>query len=104
VSSEHLFVLVVRHISELIDSESVVDAVLLIVGGIVVVVLLEEGESVVIFLFGAISSVVFGNEVNESLLGLADGVDGKEVGARDWGINVQQGKGGNSASNGDGTY
>jgi len=73
------------------------------VGGIGVVVLLEDGESVVVFLFGAIGSVVLGNEVDEGLFGFVDGVHGKEVRARHWGINVQQGKGSNSASDGNST-
>jgi len=79
VSSEHLLVLVVRHVSELVDSESVASIILLVVSGVGVVVLLEDRESVVVFLFGAIGSVVLGNEVDEGLLGFADGIHGKEV-------------------------
>jgi len=33
----------------------------------------EEGESVFIFLFGSIGSMVFGDEVNEFSLGITDG-------------------------------
>jgi len=43
MSSEHLFVLIVGHVSELIDTESVGDTILLVVGIEEVEVLLEEG-------------------------------------------------------------
>lgn len=43
MSSEHLLVLVVRHVSELIDTERVAGIILLVVGVVGVVVLLEDG-------------------------------------------------------------
>ena len=65
-------------------------------------VLFEDGESVVVFLFGTIGSVVLADEVNESSLSVSDLGGTQEVGSSLRSAHVQEGKCGNSASYSDG--
>jgi len=68
-----------------------------------VVVVLEDGESVVVFLFGAIGSVVLADEVDEGSLGITDGSGGEEVGSSLGSRHVQKSEGGNGSGNSNGS-
>jgi len=72
VVSEQLLVLVVAHVRELVDALGVGGVVGLVAGLDVRESLSEEVQSVLVFFFGAISSVVLGNEVDELSLGFSD--------------------------------
>jgi len=69
--SEHLLVLKFAEVSKSVDSKSVARA-LAVLGVHVIEVLLKDGKSVGVFLFGAISSSVFTNEVDESSFSFSD--------------------------------
>jgi len=62
----------------------------------------EEGESVFVFLFGAVGSAVLGNEVDEFSLSFSD-LGGEEGVSILGSTHVEEGEGGNSASDGDGS-
>ena len=101
VVSHHSLPFVVGEVSELVDFLGVS-----FFGGVVVldifVDLGEEGESVLVFLFGSVGSLVVGNEVDEfsfsfSDLGSEECVSGLDA------VHVEEGECGNSAGDGDGS-